>query len=338
MKTLIIKMKKNKPSKEKIKIAAKIIAQGGIVAFPTETVYGLGANALNEKAVAKIFKAKGRPADNPIIVHVSSIEEAEKLASEINPTAKKLVKKFWPGPLTIIVKSSGILPRNVTAGLKTVGLRMPSNKIALELIRESNCPIAAPSANISGKPSGTNGSHAIKDFNGKIDAIIDAGTTDIGIESTVVDVTGKTPRILRPGKITLEQITKVCGFAIANTENSKNKKPKAPGMKYRHYAPKANVKILEPETKNLKEMIKEIEKKAGGKTAIITCNKKLAKRLKKKYKCVYAGRNVRDIAKIMFNEFRKLDEQNYKTIIVQGFEEKGFGTAVMNRLKKASSK
>lgn len=340
MKTKMLKIKRDMPDMEKISVAAGIIADGGIVAFPTETVYGLGANALDGNAVAKIFAAKGRPQDNPIIVHVSSIAEAKLLASEITKAAKKLMVKFWPGPLTLVMKSSGIAAENVTAGLSTVALRMPSDKIAFALIKESGFPIAAPSANISGRPSATEGRHVIDDLKGKVDVIIDAGPCKIGIESTVVDVTGKIPIVLRPGKITLEQIMEVCGRArlhrsAKGAEMKKGEKAISPGMKYRHYAPRAKVVILGHEI-NGKKLAGKILKSANGKTAFITSNKNSKKITTKKIEVVFLGSGPENFGKRIFAEFRRLDSEGYQTILVQGIKGTGFGLAVMDRVIRAS--
>jgi L-threonylcarbamoyladenylate synthase len=220
--------------------AAKIIKSDGIVAFPTETIYGLGANGLNDFAVRKIFIAKGRPQDNPLILHVSSIDQVRALVTEIPVKARKLMNAFWPGPLTIVMNKSNIVPSSV-CGLKTVAIRMPKNDIALELITKSGCPIAAPSANTSGKPSPTIAMHVIDDLDGKIDAVIDGGSTEIGIESTVIDLTEK-PLILRPGMITKKQIESVIGkISSVTVINEQRVVPKSPGMKYKHYSPKAEV-------------------------------------------------------------------------------------------------
>lgn len=222
---------------EGIENAAKHLREGEVVGFPTETVYGLGANALSEDAVAEIFKAKGRPGDNPLIVHISDKSQIAELVSEITPLAQKLIDAFMPGPVTVIMKKSSIIPDNVTAGLDTVGIRMPVNPVAQKFLSFCKCPVAAPSANLSGSPSPTKASHVFKDMNKYIYAIIDGGESDYGLESTVIDATGETPVILRPGAVTQSQVDEVCNV---KTESrlilNAGETPKAPGMKYRHYA------------------------------------------------------------------------------------------------------
>lgn len=313
MKTKIIKINPKKPEISKIKKSANIIKKGGLVAFPTETVYGLGANGLNKNAVKKIFKAKGRPQDNPLILHISNINQLSSLVEKIPKNAEKLIKKFWPGPLTIILKKSKKVPEIITAGLDSVAVRMPKNKIALELIKSSGCPLAAPSANLSGKPSPTIAEHVIEDLNTKIDAIIDGRKTDIGLESTVIDLTQEPSQILRPGKITKKQIEKIIGKI--NNKKSKSKKPRSPGMKYRHYSPKAKIFTIQNK-KQLKEILKKYPDK---RTKILKYRTKIK-----------MGKNL-------FKDFREADKNDFKIIIVWNVKEKELGNAIMDRLKKASS-
>ena len=211
MKTVILEIDKDNIDKDKIRYAAQVLKSGGLVAFPTETVYGLGANALDEKAVRKIFKAKGRPSDNPLIVHIAGISWVDRLAREVPCSAKALMESFWPGPLTIVMAKSGAVPDVVTAGLDTVAVRMPSHPVALELISQAGIPVAAPSANISGKPSPSAARHVVDDLSGKVDIIIDSGCTDVGLESTVLNLTADPPEILRPGSVTAQQLEKVVG-------------------------------------------------------------------------------------------------------------------------------
>jgi len=256
--TLIIKINPKKPEKQLIKMASDVLKESNLVAFPTETVYGLGAGAFNRKAVAKIFNAKGRKADNPLIVHIADRKDLNKLAKNIPNEARLLANAFWPGPLTLVLEKKDIIPSNVTSGLDTVAIRMPSNKIALELIRASG-PIAAPSANLSGRPSGTSVKHVIQDFDGKINCIIDGGDSKIGLESTVVSLASSPPLLLRPGYITLEQLRKYLPEIEVHKSIKGLKidgKVASPGMKYKHYSPKAKVILAE----NDKE-IKEIRKK-----------------------------------------------------------------------------
>ncbi len=315
MNTHIEKIDSKKPEIEKIKLAAELIKTGELVAFPTETVYGLGANALDKNAVKKIFIAKGRPQDNPLIVHISNIKQITELVRTIPPKAEKLIRKFWPGPLTIILKKSKIVPNIVTAGLNSVAIRMPKNKIALKIIKESGCPIAAPSANSSGKPSPTSAKHVYEDLDTKIPLIIDGGETEIGIESTVIDLTTKIPRILRPGKITEEEIQKI----IKITKKSHRcKKTKSPGMKYKHYSPEAKIIVVNKKI-SLKK-IKEQYEKDG------------------KVKIILEKEGTKNTAKNLFKEFRKADKEKVKTIIIRGLKKEGLGTAIMNRLEKAATK
>ena len=232
-----------------IKEAARILREGGLVAFPTETVYGLGGNALNEESARHIYEAKGRPSDNPLIVHVSSIEEAKPLIEEMSEQAQAIAEKYWPGPLTMIFKKSAVVPRTTTGGLDTVAIRMPNHPVASALIKEAGVPVAAPSANMSGRPSPTCAEHVIEDLSGRIDAIINAGWAEIGLESTILDMTGEIPVILRPGFISERMIKEVTGQVMRDPTLDKKPtqthRPKAPGMLYRHYAPKGDLTVIE---------------------------------------------------------------------------------------------
>jgi L-threonylcarbamoyladenylate synthase len=339
-KTLILKIDKKKIDLEKIKAAAKIIKIGGTVAFPTETVYGLGADALNPEAVKKIFKAKNRPADNPIIVHVSNEKMVYKLTRKIPKDALKLMKKFWPGPLTLILKKSKIVPDIVTAGLDTVAIRMPKHRVAMALIRKSGVPIAAPSANLAGKPSPTCAEHVIQDLNEKIDVIIDAGRAQIGVESTVLDLTTKTPTLLRPGGKTLEDLESVIGkiriHPIVRAEREIKLIAKSPGMKYRHYAPKAQVIVVEGNLNNVKKKIDELldgYKKTGKRVGVMTVKKSHTYKTNFTYN---VGKNLNEIAKNLFLILRRFDEKRVDVVLAEGVEEKGLGLAIMNRLRKSA--
>ena len=247
MKTIIKKIDKNQIDTEIIAEAGKILERGGLVAFPTETVYGLGANALNEEAARKTYEAKGRPSDNPLIVHIADIQALDEIVESIPERAKSIAEKFWPGPLTLIFEKSGVVPLGTTGGLQTVAVRMPEDEIARALIRAGGGYVSAPSANVSGRPSPTSAEHVAEDLDGKIDMIIDGGNVDIGVESTIVDMTVEPPMILRPGAITKEMLEEVIGeVAVDRTTLSETSDaaPKAPGMKYRHYAPKAQLVIV----------------------------------------------------------------------------------------------
>jgi len=301
-----------------VKIAADFIKSGEVTAFPTETVYGIGANAYDEKAVRKIFKAKGRPADNPLIVHVARKSDIAVLASEITPSAKKIIKAFFPGPVTVILRKNEIVPGVVTAGLDTIAIRMPASKIARELINLSGVPIAAPSANLSGSPSPTNFIHVLGDMRNIIPCVLVGPSAKYGLESTVIDCTGKFPVILRPGSITLEQIKKLDKNAMYQKRAGKIK---SPGQKYKHYAPKARVKFVKREMSNVKRL----------KEAYIGLNKKFAKGFEVAKVC----RSIEEYAKNLFSFFRECDELGVKTIYCEKVPEKGIGVAIMNRLVKA---
>lgn len=313
-----------------VKTAASLIKKGDIAVFPTETVYGIGANAYDEKAVRKIFKVKGRPSDNPLIVHVASKKDIGILAKEITHSAKKIIKEFFPGPVTVILKKNEIVPDIVTASLETIAIRMPSSMIARELIKLSGVPIAAPSANFSGSPSPTSFQHVFNDLNGKISCILKGPNAKHGLESTVVDCTGKIPMILRPGSVSLEILRKKIDKRIIYNKNAG--KIKSPGQKYRHYAPKASVKLItnyELEITNLKSIKKAKVKKQ--KKAYIG----LRKNFVEDFEVVKICKTPEDYAKNLFSFFRVCDEKRIKTIYCQKIPEKGIGLAIMNRIKKA---
>lgn len=327
---------------EYINEAADIIYKGGVVAFPTETVYGLGANALNEEAVDKIFKAKGRPQDNPLIVHVAS-KNIENLVKEVPKVAKDLIDKFWPGPLTIILNKKDIIPNRTSANLESVGIRMPNNEIALKLIELSGCPIAAPSANISGRPSPTEVDRCIEDLDGKVDYIIGWKKSDVGVESTIVDCTVMPPVILRPGGITLEMLKEVCSEitldkAIQGKPDA-NLKPKAPGMKYRHYAPKAKLQIIKGNKEKTIEKINEIVQNYidNQKRVAILSTEEISNRFPLgEIISLGSENNLYDVARNLFEALRKCDDLNVDFILCQAFEDNGVGLAIMNRLNKAA--
>lgn len=342
MKTKIIKINPKNPKISKIKIAAKILRKGGLVAFPTETVYGLGANALNPQGVKKIFEAKGRPKDNPLIVHIAEKEEVHRLTKEIPKEAEKLMDKFWPGPLTLVLKKAKIVPTVTTGGIDTVAIRMPAYKIALALIKEAKIPVAAPSANSFGRPSPTSAEHVIQDLYGKIDAIIDGGETKIGVESTVLDLTTDPPTLLRPGGITLEELKEILGkVEIHPTVKGKKVKEivaKSPGMKYRHYAPNASVIVVEGKYERVKEKIQELVnkyRKRGKRVGVMVVSKNHS------YKAdaiKFMGSNFTAIARNLFKTFREFDKEKIDVIIAEGVDDRGLGLAVMNRLRKAAYK
>jgi L-threonylcarbamoyladenylate synthase len=342
VKTEIIRVNANKPSYAIIRKASNLIRNGEVIAFPTETVYGLGANALDPSSVSKIYKIKGRPSDNPLIVHIADMKTFRTLVSEIPPGASKIINKFWPGPVALVLKKSKILPKITTGGLNTVAVRMPRNNVALELIKESGFPIAAPSANISGKPSPTNASHVKDDLNGKIKLIIDGGSTEIGIESTVIDMTQRTPVILRPGGISKELIEEEIGKvhshnALLRLRRSMSKINKSPGMKYRHYSPNAQVILVEGSEFSSKYKIIELTQKLkseGKKVCIMTTSKSLKVNADK---VQYMGKTLEAIARNLFANLREADKNNIDIIIVQGIQYNKAGLAIMNRLKKAAT-
>ncbi|MEZ4358213.1 MAG: L-threonylcarbamoyladenylate synthase [Eubacteriales bacterium] len=339
-KTKIIDLKKDRETG--IKKAGKILKEGGVVAFPTETVYGLGADALNARAVKKIFEAKGRPADNPLIVHISKITDVDKIAF-VTDTAKKVMDTFWPGPITIVLEAKDIVSDAVTAGLKTVAVRMPENEYARELIKESGVLIAAPSANLSGRPSPTTALHVKEDLNGKIPLILDGGECSVGLESTVVDVSNDKCVILRPGGVTLEMLKAVLGDVRLNDGVLSKKEvkgvPKSPGMKYKHYAPRAEVFIVEG--KNEEEITSKVIKhasqdKEASKKPVILCTDKRAN-VYSGFILLSLGQSSEDIAKRLFYTLREADDIGADTIYFEAIPENGIGLAVMNRVLKSAA-
>lgn len=321
----------------KIKEAAAEIKEGKIVLFPTETVYGIGANALDEKAVNKIFEAKGRASDNPLIVHICNLDMLNDLVQEIGEIEEKLINNFWPGPLTIIFNRRECIPNNVTAGLDTVGIRMPSNSVARKLIEFAGLPIAAPSANISGKPSGTKVEDIIDELDGKVDYILDAGMVDIGVESTVVRVVDNKVHILRPGKITVEDIQSLGIDVVIEKqimeECKAEEKVMSPGMKYRHYAPNTKCLLVYSDDENrLVERINE-EIKLEKNVLVLGRTNNLDK-----YKTdnkLDMGDSLEDISKNIFTLLRKVDKYNVDLVIIEGVKREGLGLAIMNRLIRA---
>lgn len=331
--TIVINMRDG-VDERKIKVAARLILEGKLVAFPTETVYGLGADALNEEAVKRIFEAKGRPADNPLIVHIADFNDLKKLAREVPKEAKLLAERFWPGPLTIVLPKKDEVPLVTTGGLDTVAVRMPAHEIALALIRAST-PVAAPSANISGKPSPTLAEHVVDDFYGRIEAIIDGGPTKVGVESTVIDLSSERPTLLRPGGLPLEEIEAVIGpVEIHPAVKGKNADlARAPGMKYKHYSPNAQVIVVEGPKEMVREKIRELVREyrsKGYRVGVMATEEFEADEF------YHLGRTVEDVAKNLFKALRELDRRGVDVIIAEGVEERGLGLAVMNRLRKAA--
>ncbi len=307
-------------------LIAKILKEDGLVVFPTETVYGLGANAFSEKAVRKIFEVKGRPPDNPLIVHIDSTDMLEKLATDIPEIAYDLFEKFSPGPLTIILKKNFMVPDLVTARLDTVAIRIPAHPLALKLIKSSGLPIAAPSANISGRPSPTNFEMAVSEMNGLVDAIIDGGQSNIGLESTVIKIEYNEVKILRPGAITEEDLKNFLPQNFKIMGSFKSEKVESPGMKYKHYKPKAKVLLCE------KDKIKEAMKTYKDQNvAFLLLENSIPEDL-----TFVKYNSLKDYAKNLYSDFYEMDKKGVDIIIAEKVEEKGIGKAIMNRLKKAS--
>lgn len=341
METVIKKVDENNIDMGIIREMAEKIKNGETVIFPTETVYGLGANAMDEDAAKKIYVAKGRPSDNPLIVHIADIEEVDKIALEVGEKAKKAMENFWPGPLTIILKKKEIVPNVTSGGLSTVAIRMPSNKIANALIRESKTQIAAPSANISGRPSPTKAEHVVKEMSGRVSGIIMGGDCDFGLESTVVDFSEDKPMILRPGSITKEMLEEVLGEVNIDpslTKKEDNIKAKAPGMKYKHYSPNAQVYIVKGEENNVITKMNELSKKnhaENKKTGIMCMSKDVDK-----FECDYVvdlGKDYDEVAANLFDALIKMDEAKIDIVYSVCFESCGVGQAIMNRLLKSAA-
>lgn len=324
---------------EELEEVVNLIKRGEIIVFPTETVYGIGADCFNEKAVKKIFEAKGRPSDNPLIVHIADKQDIKKVAKISNELEQKLIDKFMPGPITIILKKNENLPNIVCAGLDTVGVRMPSEKIANEIIKKSQTFLAAPSANISGRPSGTQIEDIREELENKVSCIIDGGETKVGLESTVVKVEKDTVIILRPGKITPEEIQEKCNCKVivdkkVFEEVKDNEKPQSPGMKYRHYAPNTKCKLVysKSEEKQI-EIINNFVKQ--NKNTVVICFEEHKKKISiedDKKISIGSKNNFEEIAQKMYSCLRKADKKQADLILIEGVEKQGIGIAIMNRL------
>lgn len=327
---------------EILRRAGEIIRGGGLVAFPTETVYGLGGDALNPESSRKIYAAKGRPSDNPLIVHISELEDLYRVASEVPEEAKKLAEAFWPGPVTMILRKSERIPDETTGGLPTVAVRFPSNEIAKRFIAYSGGFVAAPSVNISGRPSPTVAKYVIEDMDGKIDMIIDGGESEIGLESTIIDLTVTPPQILRPGFVTEEMMSRVLGEVDTDVtifNNDSDKAPRAPGMKYRHYAPKGTLVVVEGAPERVVAYINEQTKEAaeqGEKTGVIGTRELLDSYRADCVKCVGGRGEEAEIARNLYTILRQFDEEQVTRIYSEGFAAEGLGQAIMNRLLKAA--
>ncbi len=318
--------------------AGELLRAGSLVAFPTETVYGLGADALNEEAAQKIYAAKGRPSDNPLIVHIADMEALDRIVKTVPGQARELARAFWPGPLTMIFHKKDCVPMGTTGGLSTVAVRMPSDEIARELIRQGGGYIAAPSANVSGRPSPTTAQHVYEDMNGRIPMILDGGPVQIGLESTIVDLTEDCPVILRPGYVTLSMIREVIGEAHVDQgliADDSAIRPKAPGMKYRHYAPKAELLIVEGPMERVISYINE-QCAAPGRTGVICTEETRERYPRGDVKCIGSRKDELSIASHLFQVLREFDADGVERIYSESFVSPGLGQAIMNRLLKAA--
>ena len=330
---------------EKLSVAGDVIRRGGLVAFPTETVYGLGGDALCPASARKIYAAKGRPSDNPLIIHIAEMAALERIVCEIPKKAAKLAEAFWPGPLTMIFKKAAIVPDQTTGGLDTVAVRMPSHPLAALLIRKSGGYVAAPSANLSGKPSPTLAKYVVQDLDGRIDMILAADGVEIGLESTIVDLTGEIPVILRPGYITQKMLSEVVGeteLDITIYDSDTAQAPKAPGMKYRHYAPKGELVIVEGEPQRVARYINEqaaAHEAAGLRTGVIATLEQFAQYQATSVKNAGSRCDAHEAAKKLYTFLREFDDEKIDCIYAESFADtmdQGFGQAVMNRLLKAA--
>ena len=342
METKVITIDHKSMDEAVLQEAGTIIKNGGLVAFPTETVYGLGGDALNKESSRKIYAAKGRPSDNPLIVHICSMEALQPIVEEVPEEVERLAEAFWPGPLTIIMKKSPLVPKETTGGLDTVAVRMPSHPVALKFIEYAGGYVAAPSANVSGRPSPTKAKYVIEDMSGRIEMILDGDGIDIGLESTIIDMTGDIPMILRPGYITQEMLEKVLGeVTVDKTILDVNCKepPKAPGMRYRHYAPKGQLTIIEGDSAKTIAIINELTKEAhdkGLKVGIIGTEETKDQYMGDSIKSVGKRRDEEAIARTLYTILREFDDEDVSVIYSESFSECNMGQAIMNRLLKAA--
>lgn len=327
---------------ETLRRAGGIIQQGGLVAFPTETVYGLGGDALNRESSRRIYEAKGRPSDNPLIVHICRFEDIAEIVSDVPEEAVRIAAAFWPGPLTMILHKSDRVPYETTGGLDTVAVRLPSHPVARKLIEYSGGYVAAPSANLSGRPSPTEAKYVIEDMDGRIDMILDAGEVGIGLESTIIDLTVTPPQILRPGYVTQEMLSGVLGKVdtdVTILRYDSGQAPKAPGMKYRHYAPKGELTIVEGEPEQVAAYMNRQAAKArqrGERTGIIGTRERLSQYRADVVKCLGDREDEESIARNLYSVLRQMDQEQVTRIYSESFAARGFGQAIMNRLLKAA--
>ena len=342
METIIKKIDRNQIDQVIMEEAGSILKNGGLVAFPTETVYGLGANALDEEAAKKTYAAKGRPSDNPLIVHIARLEDLGAIVESVPLIVDEIAAHFWPGPLTMIFNKNEKVPLGTTGGLETVAVRMPDDEIARELILAGGGYVSAPRANTSGRPSPTTAQHVAEDLTGRVDMIVDGGAVEIGVESTILDVTVEPPMILRPGAITKEMFEEVIGEVTVDRtliRPDSKQVPKAPGMKYRHYAPKADLTIIEgPLEKVVKEINKRAKEKseAGYKVGVIGTEETVADYKSGDVKCIGTRADESTIAANLFRILREFDDDQVDYIYSESFDTAGIGSAIMNRLLKAA--
>lgn len=338
MKTKVYKIDENNIDYEKLEELALIIKNKGLVAIPTETVYGLAANGLDQEAVKKIFVAKNRPMDNPLILHISDLDQIDQLVVGISHEDRKVLEELWPGPLTVVLKKSDIIPDGVSAGLDTVAIRLPAKKIAREFIKLCGLPLAAPSANLSTKPSPTNAQDVLEDMEGRIDAIIDGGSCNIGLESTVIDLSESRPSILRPGYYTREMLSKFWPDIDYDLALKKSDEiPKSPGQKYKHYAPKARVEVYIGDQEKFAKKLDDIIKNRDNKVGLMIFEED--KNLPHADHVIRMGSidDLDQMANILFSALREMDHEGMDLVVVHGVKEESFGISIMNRLKKAAS-
>jgi len=339
--TLVFDVKESAAVAPALAEAARILAGGGLVAFPTETVYGLGANALDAQAVQKIYLAKGRPSDNPLIVHIAELAQLQELAREIPPEAEKLARHFWPGPLTLVLSKKAVVPDIVTGGLDSVAVRIPAHPVALALLRATGRPVAAPSANLAGRPSPTSAQHVIDDLAGRIDVLLDGGPCAVGVESSILDIRGGSPLLLRPGGVTPQQISDVLEKKCLSVswQEEAGTPPPSPGLKYTHYAPQVPLYlVLAPPEKLLSEIVflRDNYRKQGKHVGLLLSEELAAELNGDTVEILGSRYNVAELAANLYGALRRLDKSAADLIIAEGYDEAGLGLAVMNRLKKAA--
>jgi len=342
--TLVLRVDSQRPDVQSIRVAADLIRHGGLVAFPTETVYGLGADALNSSAVLALFEAKMRPLDNPPIVHVGDTEAVYSLVKEVKPDAERLMRRFWPGPLTLIFERSSVVPDVTVAGLDTIAIRMPDHNVALALIRMSRCPVAAPSANLAGRPSPTCAEHVLADLDGRIDAVLDAGPTRVGVESTVLDLTVDPPQVLRPGGTPYEVLKSFLGRVELNPLVAADRalpveKARSPGLKHKHYAPDADVIVVEGDLAAVAAKIEELARsymRGKKRVGVLATDETVHGYTADVVRSLGSRSDLAAVARNLFRLLREFDAEKVDVILAEGLPSEELGLAVMNRLRKAS--